>query len=306
MISRAYAGLPPGSLRKLPRMTAITTGDGRTLRLSEAGDPSGFPVVVQHGTPGSRLLWHVHDELAAEQAIRLIGYDRPGYGGSTRRAGRDVAACASDVTAIADALDLDRYASWGVSGGGPHVLACAALCDERLVAVASLAAVAPYEAEGLDWFAGMGEDNLVEFGKTLQGEAALRPLLDEVRDAKLDTDGLVDLLRTLLGPEDLAVLTGDFAGYMLEWQQAGLEPGVEGWLDDDLGFVEPWGFDVAAIDRPVLLLHGDDDRFVPVAHGRWLAARIPGVDARITADDGHLTLLVRRMHEVNDWLLSHR
>jgi pimeloyl-ACP methyl ester carboxylesterase len=93
---------------------------------------------------------------------------------------------------------------------------------------------------------------------------------------------------------------------MLEWQQAGLEPGVEGWLDDDLGFVEAWGFDLGAIDRPVLLLHGDDDRFVPVEHGRWLAARIPGVDARITVDDGHLTLLVRRMREVNDWLLSHR
>jgi pimeloyl-ACP methyl ester carboxylesterase len=287
-------------------MTAITTGDGRTLQLSEAGDGSGYPVVVQHGTPSSRLLWAEHAALAREQGIRLIGYDRPGYGGSTRDPGRDVAACAADVAAVADALSLDRYATWGISGGGPHALACAALGDDRLVAVASLAAVAPYEAEGLDWLDGMGEDNHVEFGKTLEGEAALRPLLEEVREAKLDAEGLIELLRTLLGPEDLAVLTGEFAEYMLEWQTTGLEPGVEGWLDDDLAFVRPWGFELTEIECPVLLLHGGDDRFVPVSHGRWLAARIPGVEARITSDDGHLTLLVRRMREVNDWLLAHR
>jgi pimeloyl-ACP methyl ester carboxylesterase len=287
-------------------MTTVNAADGRTLALSEAGDPSGFPVVVQHGTPSSRLLWEPHDALAREQGIRLIGYDRPGYGGSTPDRERDVAACVADVTAIADTLALGRYATWGISGGGPHALACAALADDRLVAVATLGAVAPYEADGLDWLDGMGEDNHVEFGKTLEGEASLRPFLEDVRNAKLDAAGLVELLRTLLGPEDLAVLTGDFAEYMLEWQASGLEPGVEGWLDDDLAFVRPWGFDLAEIGRPVLLLHGEDDRFVPVSHGRWLAARIPGAEARITRDDGHLTLFVRRMREVNDWLLTHR
>ena len=287
-------------------MSAISSADGRTLELSDAGDPSGFPVVVQHGTPSSRLLWSQHDALARSQGIRLIGYDRPGYGGSTRDEGRNVATCAADVNAIADALALERYATWGISGGGPHALACAALCDERLLAVGSLAAVAPYEADGLDWFAGMGEGNLDEFGKVLDGEAAVRPFLEEVRNEKLDAEGLISLLETLLGPEDLSVLTGDFAAFMLEWQKTGLEPGVEGWLDDDLAFVTPWGFDLAAITRPVLLLHGADDRFVPVSHGHWLAARIPGVEARITEADGHLTLLTRRMREVNEWLLSHR
>jgi pimeloyl-ACP methyl ester carboxylesterase len=287
-------------------MTAITTADGRSLGVREGGDPAGFPVVVQHGTPGSGLLWSEHRRLAEDQGIRLVAYDRAGYGGSSRDEGRSVAACAADVGAIADALDLDRYATWGVSGGGPHALAAAALCDDRLVAVASLAAVAPWEAEGLDWLEGMGEDNHIEFGKALEGESALRPFLEDVRNAKLDAEGLVGLLRTLLGPADLAVLTGDFAEFMLEWQRVALVPGVEGWLDDDLAFLKPWGFDLAAIDRPVLLLHGEDDRFVPVSHGHWLAARIPGVEARITSDDGHLTLLVRRLREVNEWLLSHR
>jgi pimeloyl-ACP methyl ester carboxylesterase len=286
-------------------MTAIAT-DGRTLQLNEAGDPAGFPVLAHHGTPGSRLLWSAHDDLAREQGIRLIAYDRPGYGGSSRDAKRDVDACAADVDAIADALGLEQYATWGISGGGPHALACAALCDDRLVAVASLAPCAPFEADGIDWMDGMGEDNHVEFGKALEGEAALRPLLEEVRDMKLDAEGLMKQLQTLLGPEDLAALTGEFAAYMVEWQTTALAPGVDGWIDDDLAFTRPWGFDLASINRPVLLLHGADDRFVPVSHGRWLAEHIPGVDARITETDGHLTLLTRRMREVNEWLLSHR
>jgi pimeloyl-ACP methyl ester carboxylesterase len=286
----------------------ITTPDGRTLTAYESGDPSGFAVLMHHGTPMSGLPYDRHHVLAREQGIRLIGYDRPGYGGSTRHAGRRVADCAADVDAIADALELERHACWGVSGGGPHVLACAALCDERCVAVASLAAVAPIDAEGLDWLDGMGEENHVEFGKTREGEAVLRPCLEQERIdvLKAQPDDLLRLFETLLGPADRAVLSGDFAAWMLASDQAALGSGVDGWVDDDLAFDTGWGFDVAAINRPVLLLHGDDDRFVPVSHGHWLAARIPGVEARIDPTDGHLTLLERRMREVNDWLLAQR
>lgn len=274
--------------------------------MHEDGDPQGLPVVVHHGTPGSGLLYDVHVELAREQGIRLIGYDRPGYGSSDRDAGRSVADAASDVSAIADALRLDRYGSWGISGGGPHVLACAAVCDERLVAVASLAAVAPYGAEDLDWLDGMGEGNHIEFGKVQEGETALRAYLEHEAEGMLDASAadLVAVMETLLGDEDRAVLTGAFAEYVLASGGHGLAPGVDGWLDDDLAFLQPWGFDVSAIDRPTLLLHGDDDRFVPVTHGRWLAERIPGVEARIGAGDGHLTLVERRLREVNDWLLA--
>ena len=117
-------------------------------------------------------------------------------------------------------------------------------------------------------------------------------------------DDLVGVMATLLGDEDRAVLTGAFAEFVLESDAHALEPGIDGWLDDDLAFARPWGFDPAAINRPTLLLHGEDDRFVPVSHGRWLAARIPGVEARIGAGDGHLTLIERRLREVNDWLLA--
>jgi pimeloyl-ACP methyl ester carboxylesterase len=285
----------------------IQTQDNRTLDVHEGGDPAGFPVLFHHGTPAAGLLYGPHAALAREQGIRLVGYDRPGYGSSTRAKGRRVADCVADVSEIADALGLDAFASWGISGGGPHALACAALCDERLKAVASLAAVAPYGADGLDWLEGMGEDNHDEFGKVLEGEEALRTYCKHVAGQMLNAqpDELVEVLDSLLGPEDKSVLTGRFAEYLLECDHHGLEHGVDGWIDDDFAFLEPWGFDVESISRPVLLLHGEDDRFVPVSHGNWLAARIPGVDVRIDAADGHLTLFERRMSEVNAWLLSH-
>jgi pimeloyl-ACP methyl ester carboxylesterase len=285
----------------------VTTPDGRTLAVTEAGDPRGKPILVHHGTPssGSYVPPDI-DALAREQGVRLIAYDRPGYGGSSRHAGRAIVDCVADVHAIADTLGLERFASWGISGGGPHVLACAALCDERLVAVASLAAVAPYEAEGLDWYAGMGEGNIEEFGAVLDGPDALHRFLGPARDEHMraEADQVVAVMQSLLGPEDLAVLTGEFARDVLESGKTGLRNGYDGWFDDDVAFSRPWGYDLAQIDRPVLLIHGEDDRFVPVAHGRWLAANVPGVEARIDPDDGHLTLHARRLRETHEWLLA--
>lgn len=285
----------------------VETADGRSLGVHEGGDPAGAPVLVHHGSPGSGLLYARAEALAREQGIRLIGYDRPGYGDSTRAPGRTIADCAADVEALADALGLDRYTSWGISGGGPHALACAALCDERLTAVASLAAAAPWGAEGLDWLAGMGESNLEEFDAVLAGETALRPELERDRAELLSAtpSELVDVWSTLLGEEDRSVLSEELAGFLLESEALGLRDGVDGWVDDNLAFVLPWGFAPESVDRPVLLVHGADDRFVPVSHGRWLAARIPGVEARISDADGHLTLVERRLPEVNEWLLSH-
>jgi pimeloyl-ACP methyl ester carboxylesterase len=290
----------------MPKTTSVATAGNRTLAVHEYGDPNGKPVLVHHGTPSSGLQYAAHDALAREQGIRLLGYDRAGYGDSTRDPGRDVAACVADVHAIADALGLERFASWGISGGGPHVLACAALCDERLAAVASLAAVAPYEAAGLNWLDGMGEENHLEFGAALESADALSAFLANARAEHLAAapDELVAVFNTLLGPEDRAVLTGAFAAYLLEAAGHGLRDNYDGWFDDDIAFIRPWGFELVDIDRPVLLLHGEDDRFVPVAHGRWLAERIPNVEARIDAADGHLTLIERRVRETHEWLLA--
>jgi pimeloyl-ACP methyl ester carboxylesterase len=287
-------------------VAVVTTPDGRTIEVHEGGDPDGLPVVVHHGTPMAGLHYAPHAELAREQGIRLIGFDRAGYGGSTRRAGRTVADVVPDVHAIADGLGLDRFATWGISGGGPHALACAALCDGRLTAAVSLAAVAPYGADGLDWFGGMGDDNVIEFGKTLEGEEALRPYIaDAVTGLQhAPPEAVVEEMQSLLGAADRAVLTGALAEYFVDCWRHGFENGIDGWIDDDLAFAKEWGFDLGTIERPVLLLQGGDDLMVPPDHGRWLAARVPGVDARIDDADGHVTLIENHMRDVNEWLLQ--
>jgi pimeloyl-ACP methyl ester carboxylesterase len=286
--------------------TTVDLPDGRKLALHEGGDPDGAAVVIHHGTPGSGLLYDRHLELATEQGIRLIGYDRAGYGKSSRAPGRRVVDVVADIEAVADALELERFATWGISGGGPHALACAARCGDRLAAVASLAAVAPYQADGLDWLDGMGEENHVEFGAALRGESELRAYLEHERETleSVTPEQLVSAFESLLGAADAAVLTGEFAAFMLAAFAHGLEGGVDGWLDDDLAFTVPWGFELGEIDRPVLLLHGADDRFVPIAHGEWLAARIPAAEARFDEADGHLTLVERRVREAHEWLLE--
>jgi pimeloyl-ACP methyl ester carboxylesterase len=282
----------------------VQTPDGRTLSVHDDGDEGGLPVVVHHGTPSSGVLYGHWIEDAYRHGIRLIGVDRAGYGGSSRDPGRDVAAVAADVAAIADALGLERFATWGISGGGPHALACAALCDERLVAAASLAGVAPYEADGLDWLEGMGAENHEEFGLVLQGEAAVQPYLERVREHLLETtaEQIMAVFGDLLGAADTSVLNGLFAAWMVEASNHGLRAGCDGWLDDDLAFVRPWGFELARIDVPVLVVQGGDDRFVPAAHGAWLAAHVPGAEAWLDEADGHLTLIERRVPEVHAWL----
>ena len=299
---------PHGPFTIVPvTIRTLTTPDGRALRVYEAGDPGGRPIVAIYGTPSGGTIYPPHAADAESRGIRLVTFDRAGYGGSDPRPGRAVAGVAEDVLVIADALELDRFGVWGVSGGGPHALACAALLPERVPAVASLASVAPYGAPGLDWTEGMGEDNIVEFNATLEGREAITPYELAHREAlaKATPDGLRTQWASLLSDVDAAVATAELAAFLLANTNDALAPGVDGWVDDDLAFVAPWGFDVADIGIPVLLLHGPHDRFVPLSHGRWLAGRIPGVDARLGGEDGHLTLIEHRVPEVHAWLLGH-
>jgi len=281
----------------------LTAPDGRTLEVHELGDPDGFPVLFHHGTPGSGPLYARWET----PGVRLVGYDRAGYGGSTRRPGRAVADVVGDIETIAGALGFERYATWGLSGGGPHALACAALCDERLVAAASLAGVGPWDAPGLDWLAGMGDGNVREFGLVLDGEEALRPALERDRSELLHTtaEQVRDAMAPHLSPTDSRALTGELAAYFHSSMVHGLGENADGWVDDNLAFVKSWGFELAQIDRPVLVIQGGDDLMVPPAHGRWLAANIPGAESRIDDAHGHLTLVQDLVPDVHEWLLSH-
>ncbi|MGE5829696.1 MAG: alpha/beta fold hydrolase, partial [Micromonosporaceae bacterium] len=201
----------------------IPTRDGRVLHAYDAGDPQGELVLVHHGTPCSGVLaeWWVDD--AAARGLRLVGYDRPGYGGSDRQPGRSVADVAADAATIADAFGAPRFRTWGVSGGGPHALACAALLPDRVIAAATLASVAPYDAAGLDWLAGMGQDNIDEFEAALAGEAELRAYLTTASAelVAVGPEGLVEAMRTILPPVDAAVITGAVGEFLYAWIATG-------------------------------------------------------------------------------------
>lgn len=259
-------------------------------------------VIVHHGTPSTGRLYAAWEH----DGIELVGFDRSGYGAAPRRHGRSVADVVDEVVALADARGIDRFATWGISGGGPHALACAALLPDRVIAAAAIGSPAPRDAEGLDWYAGFGEGNVVEFTAAEHGETVLRPLLEQeemARDAGGPT-AFRDGLATLLSEADAAVLEGPLLDYL--WAMFTEKGSVHGWIDDDLAFLRPWGFELGSIHVPVLIRHGEQDRFVPAAHARWLAAQIPGAEAHITAEDGHLTLYETGVRGVQDWLLQRR
>lgn len=280
----------------------VETPDGRTLAVEDAGDRGGRPVLVHVGTPGGRRLYGSRRLADAERrGVRLISYDRPGYGGSTPQPGRSVADCARDVRAICEALGIEQMAMWGHSGGGPHVLACAALLPDLVPAAAALASLAPYDADGLDWLAGFSQGAVDEVRLMLADEAGARALFEKEQEELLGVSPAeAALVLQAYSPDADLELLADEA---VSLQQA-LAPGIEGSWDDCVGQVSPWGFDVAQISVPVLLLHGGRDRAVPFSHGQWLAAHIPGAEAWFFEEEGH-GLPENHIGDVHAWLLDH-
>jgi pimeloyl-ACP methyl ester carboxylesterase len=284
----------------------VKTPRGRRLCLEIAGDPAGRPVLVCAGTPNSRHLYSRWIEDATAREIRLIGYDRPGYGDSDPDPGHSVADGAADVRAIAEALGIERLAVWGYSGGGPFALACAALLPELVSAVATIGSLAPYGAPGLDFFTGMGEENVEDTRLFFSDPGAAREKTRQDREEELQVtpEQLTEAWKTLLSPADAAVLSDEYAEYVVNCVRAGLAPGDQGWWDDAVAHLSPWGFNLDSIVRPVKICHGRQDRFVPFQHGEWLAANVPGAEAHLTAEDGHLTMLVEGIPRIHSWLLS--
>jgi pimeloyl-ACP methyl ester carboxylesterase len=232
---------------------------------------------------------------AAERGLRLVQYARPGYGGSTPDPGRRVADAATDLAAVLDGLGAAEFLSVGWSGGGPHALAGAALLPGRCLAVASMAGVAPYPAEGLDWTHGMGAENIEEFGAALTSAEALAGFLEPAARELATVTGadVAAGLGDLASAADEAALTGEFADYLAASLRAAVAAGVAGWRDDDVAFTTGWGFTMAEVGdgAPVAVWQGDQDRMVPYAHGQWLAGHIPGARAHLLPGEGHLTLV---------------
>jgi pimeloyl-ACP methyl ester carboxylesterase len=280
--------------------------DGRTLDVLAGDRTDGLGVVFHHGTPGNATRYETWFATAEERGLRPVAYSRPGYATSTRDPGRAVASAIPDVEAVLDHLGIDRFVSVGGSGGGPHTIACAALLPDRCLSSAALVTVAPWGVDDLDWWGGMTQSNLDEFGAALAGEPALRAWMaangEEYRHITGPT--MAAALGDAQPPVDQAVATGEWAKHEAAGMRRALEHGFDGWVDDDLAFTRPWGFDLDTIRVPVQIWQGELDRLVPWSHGRWLGDRIPGARFTLAEGHGHFSLGVANRDEIFDELLA--
>ncbi|WP_181771647.1 alpha/beta fold hydrolase [Amycolatopsis pittospori] len=256
----------------------VDLGDGTTLHAYDTGG-DGPVVFWHHGTPNIGAPPVPLFAAAERLGLRWVSYDRPGYGGSTPRPGRDIASAASDVEKVADALKIERFAVFGHSGGGPHALACAALLPERVPAVVGVASMAPYGADGLDWFAGMSAAGVASLTAASAGRAE-----KEKYEASAEYDA------EMFTPADHAALSGPW-NWFTEVVGPAIEGGPDGLIDDDLGYVAPWGFQPSDISAPVLFLHGGEDRIAPFGHGEWLSRQCATAELRSFPGDGHISVL---------------
>jgi pimeloyl-ACP methyl ester carboxylesterase len=289
----------------------VTRPDGRVIEFLVAGPADGLPLVLHEGTPCGLVLYPPTVRAAALRGLRVVLAARPGYEGSTPRPGRRVVDVAGDTAAVLDDLGADSFVTAGWSGGGPHALACAAALPGRCLAAASIAGVAPYAAPGLDWLAGMGPENVAEFGAALAGESELTAFLGRAAATMGAVTGqdVAQAFGGLVIEADQAVLTGEYADHIAACLRTALSSGTAGWRDDDLAFVTGWGFalDPAINGEPPLraaIWQGDQDRMVPFAHGQWLAAAIPGARVHLMPGDGHLSMTVSAFDQILDDLLD--
>jgi pimeloyl-ACP methyl ester carboxylesterase len=255
----------------------VELADGRTLHTYDTG--AGERVVFwHHGTPNigtpPEPLFAAGDRLG----VRWISLDRPGYGGSTPQPGRTMASVAELAAAVADALEVERFAVMGHSSGGPHALACAALLPDRVSAVLSVSGLAPFDAD-IDWFAGMSRGSEA----SLRAAAAGRAVKEKHEETSVfDPESFTKT--------DRAAFAGAW-GWFGSVVNPAVASGPEPLIDDDLANVGPWGFDPATITAPVLLMHGEADRMVPASHSKWLDGRIASAELRLYPDEGHISIL---------------
>ena len=272
-------------------MTQYRLTDGRILEVLENGVESPQALVFHHGTPGDATLWNRWLDQCAKRGLRALAISRPGYGASTRRLGRRVVDINDDTDQILAQLDLSGFIAIGWSGGGPHAIANG--LDVKCQGVITLAGVAAYGQEDLEFLAGMGPENHEEFGAALLGDEAINCWMESNAVGLKNVTGpeLRDALGGLVGEVDRAVIAGQFAEDLAATMRHALAQGYDGWVDDDLAFVKPWEVPFDAITCPVQIWQGDQDLMVPSAHSTWLDRKIATGQLHFVPGHGHLSLI---------------
>ena len=274
------------------RETEVGRG-GRVLRVRDVGDPDGAVVVYFHGTPGSRLDVCFGEQLAAERGVRLVAFDRPGYGGSTP-APFGLASIAADAHAVADGLGVARFATLGMSGGGPGALAAAAVSRGRVIRAGIASGAGPFERVpgALDEL----DDNdrgavSLQPGDPVAAASAFAAGFDALAELAgvSGGSGVVAAFADLLSSRDGELLQDQrYASAFEETMHEALRQGTSGAGWDNVSWIGRWDIDLSAIRCPVLLWYGSDDRLAPPAHGEWLSENLPQARLVLRDGEGHL------------------
>lgn len=278
----------------------ITLPDGRSLGFAEYGDPSGFPVFYFHGGQESRLSSAFMDPIARELQLRIIAPDRPGIGLSSFQEGRTLLDWGKDMADLADALGIGTFSVFGLSGGGPHVLACTLGFPDRIVKASIVSGTGPHNYKGklrgvwfpvklMHWFAaGKNDKNLRKF------IAREHKTLSEKPQKRLRQ------LQKFLPKPDRVLLT-DNPTYGIEFIKASQEAyrqGMEAAVQEWKLYVSDWGFSLRDIQKHIVLWYGGKDKMAPKHRGTYLHQMLPNSTFHLMPNEGHFSLIRNHLREI--------
>ena len=270
--------------------------DGRAFDYVTNNVESDKAILFHHGTPGDCTAWSTW--VAGIKDVKAIAASRPGYGLSDRRRGRTVAADIEDQSQLLDHFGIKQFVSIGWSGGGPHALNMTR--NARNIGAITLAGVGEWGNKDLDFLNGMGPENHDEFGAALAGEKSIEEWMKKNSPGLKTVTGsqLISAMGGLIGKADKDALTPEVADEEANVFRRALSVSYYGWLDDELAFVQSFGFELNKIDKPVLIWQGDDDFMVPREHSNWLAKHIPGSKLNFVPGHGHISLVQSYKSEI--------
>jgi pimeloyl-ACP methyl ester carboxylesterase len=278
-----------------PVESEVAVGD-RVLRIRDAGDIDGQPIIYFHGTPGSRLDLTFGDATVSQQGVRIISFDRPGYGASTESS-FSLSSVAHDALSIADSLGLATFATLGLSGGGPFALAAAAVGGARVTGVGVASGAGPFELVpgALEQLSEIDKEAYSHLPADPQAAAlgfasGFEELAQMLRSG--DDEAVIAEFAPALSACDRVLLRDKAVGpNVIGSMREGLSNSVLGGGWDNVAWIGHWDFELSQVHCPVLLWYGEDDLMAPPAHGQWLKANLPNATLTTRPSEGHFGLV---------------
>ena len=273
----------------------LRLSDGRRLAYCEYGDRDGKPIFYFHGWPGSRLEAQLAEPTARRYNARLIAVDRPGFGMSDFKPKRTLLDWPLDVSELADALGLERFAVAGVSGGGPYALACARRIPERLTSVVVVCGLGPMDLPSVR--AAMSPLARRTFALCRRAPWLLRMIFARTaRRLRRDFKWYLAHISDALPVADKQALFGsELKEIIVASTLEAVRSGTRGSAWEGRIYSSPWPFRLEEIGCEVHLWHGELDRTVPLSMGRHVAQTLSRCRARFCPDDGHFSLITNHL-----------